>query len=63
MNSESHVVCQRCGRGMQPVAEIASAAAGPGLVAFFCIDCGTTESTLAYPVSRSATPRPLHWPR
>ena len=34
--------CQRCGRAMERVAEIAPFGSEPGLVAFPCSDCGST---------------------
>jgi hypothetical protein len=36
--------CQRCGQPMLSVVEIAPFGAGPGLVAFMCTECGTTDS-------------------
>src|SRR5262249_36759339 len=38
--------CSRCGHPMSSVAEIAPFVGGPGLVAFICTDCGTTDSVL-----------------
>jgi hypothetical protein len=40
--------CKRCGRPMSSVAEIAPFGGGPGLVAFMCTDCGTTDSVLVH---------------
>ena len=36
--------CKRCRHPMSRVAEIAPFGGGPGLVAFMCTDCGTTDS-------------------
>jgi hypothetical protein len=38
--------CKRCRYPMPRVAEIAPFGRGPGLVAFMCTDCGTTDSVL-----------------
>jgi uncharacterized Zn finger protein len=38
--------CRRCGASMETVAEIAPFGNEPGLVAFLCSDCGTTDSVL-----------------
>jgi len=40
--------CQRCGRAMERVAEIAPFGSEPGLVAFPCSDCGSTASALVW---------------
>jgi hypothetical protein len=53
MKLMNQTMCERCGRGMQTVAEIAPMGNGPGLVAFLCTDCGNTESTLVYPENRT----------
>src|SRR5262249_22033009 len=46
------LLCRRCGRPMQSVAEIAPMGRGPGLLAFVCDDCGEAESRLIYPTKR-----------
>jgi len=40
--------CQRCGRAMERVAEIAPVGSEPGLVAFTCSDCRSTASALVW---------------
>jgi hypothetical protein len=40
--------CKRCRDPMSRVAEIAPFGGGPGLVAFMCTDCGTTDSVLVH---------------
>jgi hypothetical protein len=53
--------CKRCGHAMPSVAEIAPFGGGPGLVAFMCTDCNTTDSILVHQAHRSheATRRPV----
>jgi hypothetical protein len=46
MNVVSLKACKWCGLPMSNVAEIAPFAGGPGLVAFMCSHCGTTDSVL-----------------
>jgi hypothetical protein len=46
---QNQLICRRCARGMQAVAEIAPMGRGPGLLAFQCYDCGEADSTLLYP--------------
>jgi hypothetical protein len=46
MNVVSVKACKWCGRPMSNVAEIAPFGGGPGLVAFMCRHCGTTDSVL-----------------
>jgi hypothetical protein len=46
MNVVALRVCNRCGRAMSSVAEIAPFASSPGLVAFVCIGCGAADSVL-----------------
>ena len=48
----NQAVCERCGRAMQAVANIAPIGRSPGLVAFVCSACGATDSTLVYPANR-----------
>jgi len=51
MQHGNQAQCQQCGQGMETVAEIAPFGAEPGLVAFLCPECGSTASTLVYPVN------------
>ena len=44
-------VCRRCTRRMQEVASIEPIGRAPGLVAFRCVECGSTDSILIYPVN------------
>ena len=48
----SQHVCRRCARHMQEVASIKPVGTAPGLVAFMCIRCGSSDSILVYPVNR-----------
>jgi hypothetical protein len=41
-------VCRNCGIHMQSVAEIIPMGTSPGLRAFMCERCGSTDSTLVY---------------
>jgi hypothetical protein len=41
--------CKRCRHPMSRVAEIAPFGGGPGLVAFMCTNCSTTDSVLVQP--------------
>jgi hypothetical protein len=45
-------LCRQCTRRMQQVATIEPIGSTPGLVAFLCVDCGSTDSVLVYPVNR-----------
>jgi hypothetical protein len=45
----NEAACTCCGHTMQAVAEITPFGSGPGLVAFLCNECGTTDSALVYP--------------
>jgi hypothetical protein len=53
MNVAAQRACKRCGRPMLGVAEIAPFGGDPGLVAFMCIDCGTTDSILVHQAHKS----------
>ena len=44
-------VCRRCSRRMQQVANIDANGSTPGLVAFLCVWCGSTDSVLIYPIN------------
>ena len=44
MNVVAQRACKRCRHPMSRLAEIAPFGGGPGLVAFMCTDCGTTDS-------------------
>jgi hypothetical protein len=46
-------VCNRCGRRMDIVAEIAPLRNEPGLRALLCAGCGAADSVLVYRSSRS----------
>jgi hypothetical protein len=46
MDVMSLKACKWCGLPMSNVAEIAPFGGGPGLVAFMCSHCGTTDSVL-----------------
>jgi hypothetical protein len=46
MKVVSQKACKWCRRPMSNVAEIAPFGGGPGLVAFMCSHCGTTDSVL-----------------
>ena len=48
MNVVAQRACKRCRHPMSRVAEIAPFGGGPGLVAFMCTDCGTTDSVLVH---------------
>jgi ribosomal protein L37E len=48
LNTAVQIVCKRCGRAMRNVAEIAPINGHPGLLAFACAACGTTQSILLY---------------
>src|SRR5215813_5439331 len=48
MNLVAQRACKRCRHSMSRVAEIAPFGGGPGLVAFMCTDCGTTDSVLVH---------------
>ena len=45
-------LCRRCTRRMQEIANIEPIGSTPGLVAFLCVECGSTDSILVYPVNR-----------
>ena len=44
-------VCRRCTRQMQQVANIDANGSTPGLVAFLCVGCGSTDSVLVHPIN------------
>ena len=44
-------VCRRCSRRMQQVANIDANGSTPGLVAFLCVWCGSTNSVLIHPIN------------
>ena len=48
MNVVAQRACKRCRHPMSRVAEIGPFGGGPGLVAFMCTDCGTTDSVLVH---------------
>jgi hypothetical protein len=48
MNVVAQRACKRCRHPMSRVAEIAPFGGGPGLVAFMCTNCGTTDSVLVH---------------
>ena len=48
LNPVVKTVCKRCGRAMRSVAEIASNNGHPGLLAFACAVCSTTQSVFLY---------------
>jgi len=52
-------VCNRCGRAMELVADIAPHGDGPGLRVFVCDGCGAADSILVY---RRATATPVKEP-
>jgi hypothetical protein len=45
----AQTICKRCGRAMRSVAEIAPVNGHPGLLAFACGGCGTTQSVMLDP--------------
>ena len=51
----SNPSCKRCGRTMQEVADITPNEGTPGLRAFICSDCGTTDSILIHSGARLGT--------
>ena len=53
MRLSNQSVCRRCVRPMQEVASIQPFGINPGLIAFLCIECGTTDSILVYPMTGS----------
>jgi hypothetical protein len=44
-------VCRRCTRRMQQVANIDANGSTPGLAAFLCVGCGSTDSVLVHPIN------------
>jgi hypothetical protein len=44
-------VCRRCWGRMQQVANIDANGSTPGLAAFLCVGCGSTDSVLVYPAN------------
>ena len=52
MSWTKRAICRQCKREMQPIVTIEPTCSGPGLVAFQCADCGTTDSVLVYPMNR-----------
>jgi hypothetical protein len=59
MNVVPLKACKWCRRPMSNVAEIAPFGGGPGLVAFMCSYCGTTDSVLTCERHPSPTTQPL----
>jgi hypothetical protein len=53
---QKQMLCRRCGREMQRVADVLPFGGSPGLIAFFCTECGTSESTLVYPGDQGGGP-------
>ena len=58
MRLSNQSICRRCARPMKEVASIEPFGITPGLIAFLCIECGTTDSILVDPVSRGGQPNP-----
>jgi hypothetical protein len=57
MRVSNQPVCKRCNRGMGAVATIDPMGTHPGLVAFACARCGSTNSTLIYPAGPAGSYR------
>jgi hypothetical protein len=53
MRFRNQNVCRRCARAMQEVAAIEPIGCNPGLVAFVCAECGSTDSILVHPVNQA----------
>jgi hypothetical protein len=52
MRLSSQHACRRCARPMQEVASIKPIGSAPGLLAFICVRCGSSDNVLVQPISR-----------